>query len=915
MIYLVSLVLLLSMASTASAGLVAHWKLDEGSGTTAYDSSGQGNDGTLIGDPQWVAGLLDGALEFDGIDDYVDFGNPPDLPAGRSARSMCGWGKTNTVAAGWRWIAAYGSAATSQAMFIGITGDDLFGGGYGDDIQNNDFWEVGVWHHICLTYDGTTARLYADGIEVASGAKNWDLVLNRAHIGRQVNDAVEFWDGAVDDVRIYDYALSSAEIKELAAIPKATRPSPADGAIHEDTWVSLGWTTGAYAVSHDVYLGENFDDVNDGTGNTFRGNQASTSYIVGFFGFPYPDGLVPGTTYYWRIDEVDAVNTYKGKVWSFTVPSKTAYNPDPADGAKFVDLNVELNWTGGFGAKLHTVYFGENFEDVDNAVGGSSQADTTYTLDPLELDKTYYWRVDEFDAATTHKGDVWSFRTLPVIPISDPNLVGWWKLDEGERSTTAVDWSGHDNHGALRGDPQWVPGYDGIALEFDGSGDYVDFGNPSDWSSGTSARSMCGWARTDTVIAGWRWIAAYGSPATSQAMFIGINGDDLYGGGYGDDVQKDDFWQVGVWHHICLTYDGTTARLYADGINVASEAKDWNLALSRAHIGRQVNDLAEFWDGLVDDVRVYNKALTQDEVKETMRGDTSLAWGPNPAKWSTPYIRDATPLSWSPGDNASQHDVYFGIDKGAVADADASDTTGIYRGRQSVTIYTPAEGVEWGGGPYYWRIDEYNTDATISEGRIWSFTVADFIGIEDFEDYNDYEPDRIFDTWIDGWGVETNGSTAGYPDPNFDQGEHFVETSIVHGGSQSMPYFYENNFKYSEATMTLVWPRDWTEEGVGVLSLWFYGDASNAAERMYVALNGSAVVYHDNPNAAQIDEWTEWTIDLQEFAAQGVNLANVNTITIGFGDKNNLQAGGSGMVFFDDIRLYRPAPPEPELAP
>jgi len=176
--------------------------------------------------------------------------------------------------------------------------------------------------------------------------------------------------------------------------------------------------------------------------------------------------------------------------------------------------------------------------------------------------------------------------------------------------------------------------------------------------------------------------------------------------------------------------------------------------------------------------------------------------------------------------------------------------------------------------------------------------IADYLIVDDFEDYNDYPPYRIFDTWIDGWGVPTNGSTVGYLDPPF------AEQSIVHGGSQSMPYFYENNFKYSEATMTLIWPRDWTEEGVGVLSLWFYGDASNAAEPMYVALNGSAVVYHDNPNAALIDTWTEWTIDLQEFAAQGVNLANVNTISIGFGDKNNLQAGGSGLVFFDDIRLY-----------
>jgi len=142
---------------------------------------------------------------------------------------------------------------------------------------------------------------------------------------------------------------------------------------------------------------------------------------------------------------------------------------------------------------------------------------------------------------------------------------------------------------------------------------------------------------------------------------------------------------------------------------------------------------------------------------------------------------------------------------------------------------------------------------------------------------------------------------AGHAEPPF------AETTIVHGGSQSMPLYYDNNFMYSEAAMTLVSVRDWTEEGVGVLSLWFYGDTSNAAERIYVALNDSAVVYHDNPDAALIDTWTEWTIDLQEFAAQGVNLANVNTISIGFGDKNNLQAGGSGMVLFDDIRLYRPA--------
>jgi hypothetical protein len=116
--------------------------------------------------------------------------------------------------------------------------------------------------------------------------------------------------------------------------------------------------------------------------------------------------------------------------------------------------------------------------------------------------------------------------------------------------------------------------------------------------------------------------------------------------------------------------------------------------------------------------------------------------------------------------------------------------------------------------------------------------------------------------------------------------------------------------------MTLSYPRDWTEEGVGVLSLWFYGDAANAAEPMYVALNGSAVVSHDNPNAVLIDEWNQWNIDLQEFADQGVNLTNVNTIAIGLGNKKNPVAGGSGKIYIDDIQLRRPLQePEPEPAP
>ena len=181
-----------------------------------------------------------------------------------------------------------------------------------------------------------------------------------------------------------------------------------------------------------------------------------------------------------------------------------------------------------------------------------------------------------------------------------------------------------------------------------------------------------------------------------------------------------------------------------------------------------------------------------------------------------------------------------------------------------------------------------------------------YVTIDDFESYNDLDPsdpesNRIFDTWLDGYdNPATNGSVIGYDNPPY------VERSIVHGGMQSMPYFYNDFFKFSKAERSLSPPQDWTEENAGVLSLWFRGDKANAPAPMSVVLNGSSPVYHDNPNAARIDTWTGWTIDLQEFAAQGVNLTNVNTISIGFGDRNDIKAGGSGLVFFDDIRLYRP---------
>ena len=197
-------------------------------------------------------------------------------------------------------------------------------------------------------------------------------------------------------------------------------------------------------------------------------------------------------------------------------------------------------------------------------------------------------------------------------------------------------------------------------------------------------------------------------------------------------------------------------------------------------------------------------------------------------------------------------------------------------------------------------------------GSVWRLMLPDASGyeyfaiVDDFETYTDYDQggEAIWQTWIDGFDVPDNGSQVGYLQPPY------AEQGIVHDGAQSMPYFYDNASGYAEAAMTLNAQRDWTMYGVEMLSLWFYGDPANASEPMYVSIanprSTPGVIYHDDPDAPQTHDWTQWSIELNTFVDLGVDLTDIEKLSIGFGDKYNRQAGGSGLVFFDDIQLYRP---------
>jgi len=422
-----TIVLVLVLTSAAKAELIGWWTFDEGSGTTAFDSSGKGNDGTLgpEGDPEWVDGIIGGAIELDGSDDYIAIDSIADDLTDNNF-TVSAWIKT-TAGEG-NVISANDSGSGHQFIF-GVTGSGTLLVEAHSNINSyppviND----GEWHFIAYVRDGTTAYAYTDGELVGTETPDGDPARQvRWSIGQEWDDAPsDEFNGLVDDVHFFNHPLTEDEIQRVmkgGGFVLSSRPEPADGAVIYDTSVSLSWKPGDFAVSHDIYLGENFNDVNEGAGGTFRANQVDASFAVGISGSLYPDGLVLGTTYYWRIDEVNEVepnSPWKGKIWSFTIPPNTAYAPDPVDGAEFIDLNVRLSWAMGFDAKLHYIIFGTDYDEVSNTdVGMSIGGNTNYNPDPLKMAKTYYWRVDEFDGTDTHKGQVWSFTTIGAV--SGPN--------------------------------------------------------------------------------------------------------------------------------------------------------------------------------------------------------------------------------------------------------------------------------------------------------------------------------------------------------------------------------------------------------------------------------------------------------------------------------------------------------------
>jgi len=760
------LLVALWLAGPASAGLIGWWTFEDPANLGA-DSSGKGNNGTVAGDATFSpdASRGSGALLLDGTDDFINVG------LGKN-NMLADWTSNLTIAA-WikpddlqrQWNCFFGHTTQNNGVkFELMSGNFRFTTLGVMDYDLAVSLTTGEWSHVAVTFNepGNLAIFYANGQETGEvrGGSPAAKATGNYNVGYGGYWEPEQFQGLLDDVRIYDKALTAAQISDLyndiePSFAKAEKPSPADGATGV-TMPLLQWSPGENAKLHSVFLGTSAELT---AADQIAARQPFAMVYV-------MKGLLPATTYYWRVDEIEAdgVTTHTGDVWTFTTAPLTAYNPNPRSGDKWVATDATLTWVPGQAAMSHDMYFGTDKGAVANRDAGTSKGKlttATYSPEGLNQGATYYWVVDEITSAGTNAGAVWSFTTttggggvkgeyfngmtatgLPALTRIDPVIDFSWGDPGGPGAPIGVD-----NFSA-----RWT-----ADLEIAVADTYTFITNTDD-----GARL---WLNDKQIVNQWVDQGTTDAPSKPIALELGIY-----------PLRMEYYENTG----------GAVARLF------------WQTPT----MARQIIPAGPLQPP------VHARALY-------------------PASGDVNVPQDVT-LMWSAGEKAVQHQVYFGDDANAVANATA-DSSGIYKGQQALdaTSFSPGS-LEW-NKTYYWRIDEVNDASAESpwKGSVWSFTTADFIVVDDFESYND-EADkgtRIYETWIDGLTNLTT-STVGNWDPPF------AEQTIVHSGKQSMPMDYNNinSPYYAEAEREFSPLQNWTVGEVTDLSLWVRGNAAPFVE-------------------------------------------------------------------------------------
>jgi Concanavalin A-like lectin/glucanases superfamily/Bacterial Ig-like domain/Bacterial Ig domain len=620
---LVTAIALAALAMPASAwsqtpppGLMAAYSFDEGSGTLLHDTSGNGHTGA-IANATWTAGRHGSALSFNGTDAHVDLG---------ALGTFYQQGFT---------LEAWVQKATSTRKDVGIVGSwagsgpmlwvDHLAGNYqltlgsslSSYLDSGESPLEGVWQHLAATFDGTAARFYIDGVEVASRLVSSGIGSSNAwRVGAYGGVAGNFFDGLIDDVRIYSRALTAAEVVtdsgEPVPPPDTTPPSApgqlsASGSVAEAT---LSWQPATDNVGVATY------DVHRATVPGFT--PSSSNRIAQATGTSYTDAGLAGGTYYYKVRAEDAAgnigppsNEASATVTTDTTPPTVSIT-SPVAGTT-VGGAISVSASASDDRAVAGVQFrldGVNLavEDVADPYGviwdTRGEVNGAHTLTAVARDSSGNVSVSSAVVVTVSNDGV-----------SPAGLRAAYGLDQGS-GTMALDSSGNNATGALVGAGWTTSGRFGGALSLNGTNGRVDL--PSLGTFYKTGFTLEGWvlkqsSKLDVGVLG-TWAPGQGGPmiwvdhsSGRYRLTLTANAENYLDSGRAP--------AVGQWQHVAVTYDGAVVRFYVDGEQSASAAFAGNVGDSNVwRIGAYGATPGGFFDGLVDNVRIYDRALTATEI-------------------------------------------------------------------------------------------------------------------------------------------------------------------------------------------------------------------------------------------------------------------------------------------------------------
>jgi hypothetical protein len=537
-------------------------------------------------------------------------------------------------------------------------------------------------------------------------------------------------------------------------------------------------------------------------------------------------------------------------VTGYKVEAYFASNPAPADTAT-AQRSPALSWKPGIYAASHDVYFGASFNDVNTAgrtnplgvlVAQGQDANTYNPAGPLDFGRTYYWRIDEVNAApstTIYKGAVWSF-TVETLANPVTNITA-------TASSTAA---GSDPANTINGS--------GL------TGDLHSTATTAMWATAGNVTSPV-WIRYD-----------FDRLYKLQEMWVwNYNGDFEYLLGFGMKNVTVEYSMDGLGWKTLGNYvfpRAPSAAGYAHDTTISFgglAAKSVKITATSNYGGTSYG---------LSEVRFYSIPV---QARQPQPADGAQNVGLNPT------------LSWWAGREAVSHNVYLGADPNALPLA----------GTVTASSYDAALNL---GTTYYWRVDEVNMAAAITTwtGSVWSFTTINHLVLDDMESYDDTSH-PVYDTWVDGYGTTTNGSQIGYGQ-SANSTFNATKTVHGGNQSMPFKYDNAGSVTTSEAVRTFDTLQDWTRVGIGSLALYFYGQTANTTTvPFWIKLTDQSgktakvtygtVAGEDVTNLAKAS-WTQWNIPLSSFS--GVTLSKIKSMTIGFGP-----GAGTGTIFIDDIQL------------